>query len=140
MARIYRKSDRIKIKIDDVTVTVSPLSAHEKAEIQKEMMAYLKGNIKSGQEGVILSLKYAVKDIEGVLDLDDKPYALKFESGYLTNDCVDDLLNMEITSKLAQVCGTLANGIPKDIVDKDGNKLEGVEIIRGSAPEKNALT
>lgn len=132
MAKLYRRTARIKIKIEDITVTISPLTQDEKAEIQTEMLGYAKGNIKAGARGVFLCLKYAVKDVSGIEDSDGNPYALKFEDKTLSDESVNDLLNMELTEKLTQVCSSLTNGIPKDF------NIEGVEVVRGSNPEKNA--
>jgi hypothetical protein len=140
MAKIYRRTDRIKIKIDDVTVTVSPLSSHEKAEIQSEMIKFVKGDVKAGQHGICLSLKYAVKDIEGIEDSNGSNYSLKFENGYLSDECVDDLLNMEITGKLSQVCASLSNGVPTEFRDREGNNLAGVEFVKAASPAPNVQT
>ncbi len=140
MVKIHRRTDKIKIKIDDVTVTISPLSSHEKAEIQSEMMKFVKGNVKAGQDGICLSLKYAVKGIEGVVDSEGNAYALKFENGYLAQECVDDLLNMEITGKLSQVCGALTNGVPREFMNSDGTKIEGVEFVKAVEPDPNVQT
>lgn len=129
MARIYRTTDRIKLKIDDIIVTISPLSASQKAEINTYHMDFAKGNIESATNAVVTAMKYAIKDIEGVEDADGKPYELEFDGDYLSDDCVSDLLNLELNGKLQTVACSLANGVPNDF------DLEGVEFVKsGDSP------
>lgn len=136
MARIYRLTDRIKIKIDDLIVTVRPLSKDEKAEIlQSVIHGRSKGDFKEATQGMVLALKYAIKNVEGIIDSDDKPYQLQFdENKNLTDDCISDLLNLEFHSKLTLVCISLARKIPEEFTDENGKKLEGVEIIKTGTP------
>src|SRR5690606_3486695 len=101
----------------------------------------LKSDLRKMSEGTALALKYAVKSISGVKDSDGKPYELKFEGEFLSEESIDDLLNLEITDKLVLACSTLVNGVPKDFTDVNGNKIEGVEIINADdkdESEKNA--
>lgn len=139
MARIYRRSDRIKVKIDDIQVELAPLSVDQKAEIQQLMFTgRTRGDIQSATKGMQLSLKYAVKSVSGVEDSDGNAYALSFDDqGNLQDSCVDDLLNLEVTEKLSLCCATLARGIPAEFTDNFGKKLEGVEIVRKAPTEKN---
>lgn len=139
MARIYRLTDRIKVKIEDVTVTVRPLTKDEKAEIQQSVIrGRAKGDFKEATQGIVLALKYAVKGIEGIVDSDDKPYQLQYdENKNLTDDCVSDLLNMQHTNKLTMVCIALANKIPDEFTDESGQKIEGVEILKAGKPDPN---
>ncbi len=140
MARIYRLTDRIKVKIDDITVTIRPLSKDEKAEIQQSVIkGRAKGDFVEATRGIVLALKYAVKGIDGLIDSDDKPYQLQFdEHKNLTDDCVSELLNMEVTGKLTMVCISLANKIPDEFVDENGIKLEGVDVIKAGTPGPNS--
>lgn len=136
MAKIYRRTDRVSVKIGDVTVKLAPLSSHEKAEIQQAMiLGRAKGDIREATRGMVLSLKYAIKGIEGVIDSDGNPYTLKFENDQLTDSCVDDLLNMELTERLALICAALVKGIPDQFTDNNGVKLEGVEIVNPTKSE-----
>jgi hypothetical protein len=139
MAKIYRRTDRIQVKIGEVTVKIAPLGQHEKAEIQQAMLSgRLKGDIKEVTRGMVLSIKHAVKAIDGVEDQDGNPYVLQFEGDALADSCVDDLLNLEINKTLSLICATLTNGVPSEFTDSDGNPLEGVEIIRSGDAAKNS--
>lgn len=139
MAKIYRTTDRIPIKIDDITVVIRPLSVHEKTEIQEAALAgRIKGDIKEATRSVVLALKYAVQDIKGIVDSDGNQYKLQTEGGMLTDECVSDLMNLEMSRKLVMVCSSLANGIKTEFTDERGEAIEGVELIKKEADSKNA--
>lgn len=136
MARIYRLSDRIKVKIDDITVTISPLSNHQKAEIQTQLLGLHRGDLHAATKGMLLSMKYAVKDIEGLEDADGE-YKCQFdENGHITDETLEDLYNLENSVKLLQVCQELVSGVPKEFRDKDGVPIEGVEVVQEKSKPK----
>lgn len=132
MAKIYRKTDRITVKIDDVTVKLAPLTLHEKTEVQTAMMESLKTrDLQQASKGLSLALKLTVKGIEGIEDSDSNPYKLQFdENNQLTDECVDDLLNLEITEKLTLVCTAMVKGIPSKFTNEKNEALEGVEVVK----------
>lgn len=136
MARIYKLTDRIKVKIDDITVTVSPLSRHQKAEIQTLLLGLGRGDVKAATEGIILAMKYAVKSIEGLEDAAGVYKAQFDDSGHLTDETIEDLYNLEDSVKLLQVCQSLVSGVPSEFQDKDGKPIDGVEIVTGDVEAK----
>jgi hypothetical protein len=122
--RIYSKTDRIKVKIDEVVFTISPLSYKQKIEVQSLFT--------SGKqfEGSILSIRMAVKDIEGVEDAQGNAYKLKFENELISEDCIDDILNIENSMKLQLTCAELINGIPKEIIHPiTGEVVKGINFL-----------
>jgi hypothetical protein len=131
MSRIYKRSDRIKVRIDNITVTLAPLSFDQKTEAQ-DLMAKgtAKSDIRMLSKGIATLVKYAVKNIEGVEDGEGKPYQLEFDGDSLSDSCIDDLLNLEIQEKLQSTCLSLCQGIPKQILDAKGNPVAGVELIQ----------
>jgi len=124
MSIIYRTSDTISVKIGDITIKVSPLTYAQKEDVQAQF--YDKKIVGAGR----LAIKYAVKGIEGMFLYDGAPYSVEKESGVLTDSCVDDLMNMEHSVKLIQVCSALLNNVPTEIVDPKGKKIKGIEIMR----------
>jgi hypothetical protein len=125
MARVYKLTDRITIKVDDITIKIAPLSLDQKNEIQNEfLLGRTKGSPKHLTNGTVLSLKYALKDIQGLEDADGKPYSLEFDSNALTDSCVQDLMNLDLAEKLAVICATMTKGVPQKF------DLEGVEIVK----------
>lgn len=125
MAKIYRMSDRIKLKIDDLVVTIGPLSIHQKAAVEE--VSASSGLLKATME----AMKYAIKDIEGLTTADGSPYSLeRDDDGNLTEGCLDDLFNIEQSYRISSVCLNLINNIPDEFIDLNtGKKLEGVEFV-----------
>ena len=129
--KIYKATDKIGIKIDTVTVEVSPLNYDQKVEVQDYMLEAAKGDVKAGMAGAKLAIKYAVKGLKGVENSDGSEYKLDTENGILTDDGVEELANSEMSTKLMIVCCSLLNGITTDFRDpQSGAKLEGVALIK----------
>ena len=131
MAIVYRKSDRVRIKIDDLEVSLSPLSYHEKSEVSRLMM--------DGKIGTaaVEAIKLAVKDIKGLKLSDGSVYELKFENDKLSEETLDDLMNLEHSKKLVLVCLNLLSTVPEEFIDTESGKpLEGVSIIKEKKPRK----
>jgi hypothetical protein len=135
--RIYKRSDRIVVKINDVVVKLAPLTLDQKTEIQSAMFKGMKGDLEAATQGVKLAIKYSVKAINGVVDSDNADYRLEFDSaGELADSSINDLLNMEISDTLAVVCASMTKGVPKDFKDQKGNPLDGVEVVNPSKEDK----
>ena len=126
--KILRLSDRIKLDIGGVVFTIAPLNQFQKINLANCT------TIRNGQDhydllgAQALYLKYAIKDIEGVTDYDEKDYKLQFENNELTDECVSELLNLDQRSKLTTSAWQLLNGV-KELTDPvTGEKLEGVTL------------
>lgn len=133
MAKIYRLSDRIKLQVDDLVITVKPLSIHQKSQV--EGVSASSGLLKASLE----ALKYSVDDIEGLEDTDGKPYVLKKNSdGSLSDETLEDIFNMEVSTKIITISLNLINGVPDRFIDlTNGTYLEGVDFVKGdNLPEK----
>jgi hypothetical protein len=134
---IFKKNDKVSINIDGIEFKISPLTFHQKSELQTHMVKAVGGNMDEAMTSVRKSLKYCVKDIKGVhyIDEDDvkREYQLEFEEGYLTDDCLDELLNMPFSNKLNSVCAAMLQGIPEEILDADGKPIEGIKIKKREA-------
>lgn len=127
--RIYKTTDRIPVKIDKLEFKISPLTFQQKANIQSELLKAQGNNPMAIMAAARLAIKYGVKDISGVVDADDQPYALEFDdNGELSEVCVDDLLNLDPSQRLHLVCMSLLQGKPTVPVDADGKPLEGIKI------------
>lgn len=136
MARIYKKTDRIKVQIDDVTVTLAPLSLEQKQSGQSMILNGQKNkDDHSITKGVIQFIKWSLKDISGVEDEDGKPYKLQFHNDEVSDESISDLLNLELHPKLMTVCSALAITIPKVFVDQNGEPLAGVELLPSKSKE-----
>jgi hypothetical protein len=128
MAKIYRATDVIPLNIDGLVVNISPLTFEQKMNIQAEL---LKGGSQSAMQAAALAVKYAVKSVKGVENLDGSEYLVKLENNRLTDESWDDLQNIEQAQKLITVCLNLINGIPKEFVDPNtGKPITGVSIVK----------
>lgn len=128
MTKIYKTTDKVPVTIDDITFFISPLSYFQKSELEQHMHKYLDTReIIHAQNAAFKAIKYAVKGISGVTCLDGSDYDLEFEDKVLSDTCVDDLLNMEQSSRLSAICSSLINGLITDIKDPEtGESLEGI--------------
>lgn len=131
MAVIYRKQDRIWLKIGDFKLAVSPLSYHDKAEVRKMLTA---GDFNGA---ALECIARGVKDISGIETMDGSDYKLEFDGDVLSKDCLDDFLNLGDIEKVSTICISLLEGIPADFIDPvSGKELEGVAFIESESDEK----
>jgi hypothetical protein len=110
--KIYKTTDRLKIKIGDAIITISPLNLEQKIEIQTVLS---KGTTDAIYRGSALALKYAVKDVEGITFANGEKYVVELENGVLKDSIVEDLLNFEQAQDLMITCNSLVEGIPKGV-------------------------
>lgn len=130
MITVYRASDRIDLKIHDVTFKIKPLTYKEKLDVS----ASVTNN--EGEQGIdmlaqlIVLLRYCVKDVSGICYIDKTPMTLTFnEDDTLAQECVDDLLNLGIISDLATSLYSIREGIPESIDGLDGKPLKHIKIV-----------
>lgn len=134
MAKIYRTTDIIPLNIDGLVVNVSPLSFEQKMQIQSEV---LKGGPQAAMRAAKLACQYAVKDIKGIEAADDTEYKVEIKDGKISDECWDDLQNIEQTQKLITVCLGLINGIPKEFVNPEtGKAIPGVSLVKDNTKAK----
>ena len=134
MARIYKTSDRLGVQIDDIKITLSPLSFEQKCEIQAQLLT---GNAMDMVRAARLAMKFSVKDIDGVEDSEGNPYKLSFDNGELSDDSIDDILNLQQQEKINLVCVSLLHGIPKELIDPNtGKQMAGVKIDKAKPRKK----
>lgn len=126
MAKIYRLSDRVKLKVDDLEVMIGPLSIHQKSAIEEA--AKSSGLLKAS----LLAMKFGIKDVSGLVDKDGKSYEIKRdEQGNIADEVLEDLFNIENSYKLIAISLNLLNSIPSEFIDVNtGKKLEGVEFVQ----------
>ena len=133
MPTIYRKTDKIKVQIDDISIKVTPLSYSEKMEINELMSkALTEKKMKYAMDGTILAIKYSLKAITGLETPDGESYQLEMDNKQVTDDCINDLLNMKYSQKLAAVCASLVHGVGHEIVDpQTQEKIDGISFEVG---------
>ena len=126
MAKIYRRTDRIKVKIDDVVITLAPMSIDQKIQVQElTIQGQVKRDLRASTKAIALAMKFSIKAVDGIEDSEGNPYKLQFEGEELSDECVNDLYELNFLPKMAVVCSTLAGGVPENF-----ETLEGVEILK----------
>lgn len=137
MSIVYKTSDRIKIKVDDIVLYVSPLKYHDKNKIQALLVS---GDVDSIMQGATQALKCAIKDVKGLKLADDHlaDYKLTFDdNGELSDESLDDLMNLQYNAKFSNICLKLVDGIPDEFIDNaSGEVMEGVYIIKSDDSKK----
>jgi len=139
--KIYKTTDRIEVKVRDITIQLSPLTLDQKSDIRG--CVHTVSGVERVDEGKIamLSIMYSIKYISGATNPDGSDYNLSFsDNGNLTKECVEELLNSELQLDLSIVCTTLMHGIPSLFINPlTGKRLEGVEITSGKSkrPKKS---
>lgn len=142
MAILFKSSDRVKLTMGEITLTLSPLTYGQKIN-----GATLPTSQSGGKQRVNMALlahlmvKYSVKGIKGVDNADGSEYKLAFEEiefdgvskkkkeSVLTDECADELIEgLLIKPSLSTIAYQLINGIPDYITDSDGEKAKGVKL------------
>ena len=128
MSKILKMSDRISLKIGDITFKLAPITYMRKQELLSCTRRVSGQEIYDSLKAQALYIKYSLKEIEGVQDYNGNEYKLSFEGDCLTDTCVDEVLNLEQRESLTLAAWQLLNGI-KDLKNPlSGDELEGVEL------------
>lgn len=131
MARIYKCTDKIPVKIHDLSVKISPLTFEQKSLCQSLILTGKQ------MDAAFYALQCSLKELSGVENADGSEYKLQIEDGIISKDCMNDLLNLEESSDMQLVAISLLNGIPKEFTNPiTGGKLEGVEFLKEKKPRK----
>lgn len=126
MVTVYNVDQKfsIDIKTDNEEVVrfiVQPLRYRQKAKINSQSVSFDKGETFIDQGlSTFLTLKYSIKDIEGLVDSEGNKFKLEFESegddAILTDDCLESLLNSEL--------GFVLNFYAKDAIVSTPHKIK----------------
>ncbi len=143
--KVLRRSDRIKITIRDTKAQIAegerfpvllefrlaPLTMAQKTEI-KNCRQLQGGAMKvDGLKAVALATKYSLKEVTGLELSDGSPFPLAFEDASknaLTDECVDDLMNIELSNILSLACVNLTNNVYTELTLGNGEVIPGVEV------------
>lgn len=129
--RLLRSKDRLEVKIHDTTFLISPLTRSQQAKIQE----YIK--IKNGEAEfdaimtTFYTVKYAVKGVSGIKTMDGEDYQVEFlneKKEELTDECTEDLLNLECKNELIMAISGIRSGRYDKVLDNNGNELKGVSV------------
>lgn len=149
--KVLKRSDRIKVTVSDLNFDASkaepgakapllaafylaPLTMAQKAEIKD--CRQLKGGVMvlDGLKASALAVKYSLKDVEGLEDSDGQTFKLEFTDNTqdaLTDDCVESLLNAEVSTVLMLACSNLIHQVYSKLTYPDGIEIPNVEVEVG---------
>lgn len=126
MSNVLRMKDRVKIDIGDISFYLAPMNRLQKQEISNCRKTVAGEDELDLTESQALYMKYSIKDVKGLTNYDGSPYELEFEGDYLTDDCVSEILNLEVTQDLIVSAWRIYNGIAKDASYPKGVEVEVV--------------
>jgi hypothetical protein len=135
---IRSKRDRVLVQVQDVEFFFAPLTMGEKTELMSSM-----GNTNDVGEMLGFTRKViskTLKDVRGLIRPDGSEYRLEWLGDTLTEDCLDDIMNLEIGETIVTVAGLFLRGVPAEgviIHPGTGKPLEGVTVkknILAAAP------
>jgi hypothetical protein len=110
---LVRKTNQIvPIEIDGVTFSFRPLSMGEKTELMGELE-------KDKSTGALMQWTRAVvcrslRDVRGLTNEDGSEYRPAFDGDRLSNEAMDDMMNLPISEKIMLVGGLFIKGVPAD--------------------------
>ena len=139
MLKIYKKGDRLCLRIHDVKIYWEILDFEERMKIATK--DYLKSGdmIEESQYKIFQTMKMAIKDIEGVEYADGSKYELEFDdNNHLTASCVNELLSSNYAPEIVHAATEYLTGKNEGVVRNraTGVDLVGVEFTLPSAKKK----
>jgi hypothetical protein len=130
--KIARLTDRFKIKLEGVTITVAPLSGRQKLEMTSMIKQHENGKLyidKASQEHFLV--KYSIKEVEGLKDYDGKDYVLDFHSDSLSDDCAEEVLSFLVNTYFTVANTQIISGLFGEVINPiTGKAIKGISVER----------
>lgn len=136
MTTLYMPGEKVPLKIDNITVSVSQLTMAQKATVIEKLQNAT--SALSLIEAAQLAVKFGVKSVEGVSLSDGSPFKVSLEGNVLTDESVEALLCLPQSDKIQGACFGLLKGLSNPLVGSDGKPIPGVEVVANSKPRKQA--
>ena len=130
MITIYRTSERIPLKIGELEFVISPLDFKQRKDVQAVVTNDEGSIVTDTIKAAELCIKYQIKEVKGLVNMDGSSYKLEFDNDVLTDNCVNDIMGLEIKEKLAQL-------FFKTMAQMKDPEIKGVEITLPGSKRKN---
>lgn len=129
---IFKTTDRIPVKMGEVTLWLSPMEFGQKVAIQGAVKMKSGAEITDGFKVALLTLKFCVKEIQGLFNSDGSPFECEFEEGgnVLTDACANDLLQMDSAKSLIRACNSLSEAASTAEIEGVIFDLKGVKSVK----------
>jgi hypothetical protein len=112
--KILRTTDKVAVSAQGVTATISPLSQGQKVEIMSTIGVVAGKEQTDMARQAHLTVKYCVKEIDGIETFDGEKYTLtKDSNGFLTDDCAAELVSALAQTGLLEQTANIALGVLK---------------------------
>jgi hypothetical protein len=113
--KILRTTDKVSVSAQGVTATISPLSQGQKVEIMSTIGVVAGKEQTDLTRQAHLTVKYCVKEIDGIDTFDGEKYSLtKDSNGNLTDDCAAELVSALAQTGLLEQTANIALGVLKE--------------------------
>jgi len=113
MSIIYRKTDLINLKIGDLTFIIRPLSYQDRISVMSALSTEGGSIVENAALATFKLMKHAIAGVSGAKLPDGEDYEIsKDEEGKISDDSIDDLLNLEENDVLGMALHNFLKGIP----------------------------
>lgn len=131
--KVYRVTDRIPIRIGEVTVKLGPLHQWQKQELSSFQLMDEGHQVEELAKANFYLIKASVKHVEGIEYATGGVFKCEFEDdtcSMLTDECANELLTTELKESLVVSCYAILNSIPKEICyPGTKKKVKDVEML-----------
>jgi hypothetical protein len=108
--KILRASDKVSIKWKDIEVIISPLTFLQKSEIANTQKIQGGNHVSDTALQAFLTIKYCVKEVNGVKCHDDTDYKIVLENNALTDDQCSEVISLLQSTVLVGAIAQVASG------------------------------
>jgi hypothetical protein len=127
---IYRLTDRIPVKIAELTFWLSPLSYEQKVNLLDCKKMVGGEEVSDNAKRARLAIKYGIKGIEGVTCADGSAYAPAMDTdGTLSWGAVDEISELGCLTCVIQACMALLGNFAEAKLDGVEFNLKGVKNV-----------
>lgn len=131
MIKVYRQTDRIKLKVHNVVFSLKPLNVFEQSKCSESLRNEAGTQQENINKTIYYLIKYMIKDVEGIEYIDGSKIELQFDDdGTMADDSISELISMEITQELQAAIVGFVNGIPSEFSSEHVSILpvKGLEV------------
>ena len=128
---VFRPTDRITLKIGELTLKLAPLTFRQKAKLMSFTRNSGGEETTNGLEMIFQAIKYFIKDVDGLVDCEGNAIAVELDdNGELKEEYADMLLSADESPTLIQALTSFMVKISKDLTNPDtGEKIEGAQVF-----------
>lgn len=113
----------------DLEVTLRKLNLEEQKKLSEHVYKAQAGLFTEIFDAGVFALKHCIVEFKGLEDQDGEVYKLsKDDDGYLTDECIEDLMSLPVSQDLISLAFQTAGNSPEKILDSDGNPMDKIKL------------